>query len=204
MLFTKFLRLCAGRIGQELNLSSISNDCGIDVRTVQSWLSVLETTYIIKLLEPFHKNYKKRLVKAPKLYFIDTGLAATLLNIKNENEFQNSHFKGALVENFIIMECIKNNLNLGQDLQFYYWRDNHKLEVDLIIQKNEQLLAVEIKSAQTYSKDFSNNIKRLMGFSDIKKGLVVYDGEMEFSGSDGIELLNWKSFLLRNLFQENN
>jgi predicted AAA+ superfamily ATPase len=102
------------------------------------------------------------------------------------------------------MECIKNNLNLAQDLQFYYWRDNHKLEVDLIIQKNEQLLAVEIKSAQTYSKDFSNSIKRLMGFSDIKKGLVIYDGDMEFSGSDGIELLNWKSFLMRNLFQENN
>ncbi len=198
MLFTKFIRLCAGRIGQQLNLTSLSNDCGIDVRTVQSWLSVLESTYVIKLLEPYYHNYNKRLTKSPKLYFIDSGLASALLNIKSADEFMLSHFRGALVENFFIMECVKNNLNRGLGQHFYYWRDNNGVEIDLIIESSEEMLPVEIKSGQTYTKDFSKNLKKFMAYSDIQKGLVIYDGEMEFVGSDGIKVSNWKNYLLKD------
>lgn len=198
MLFTKFIRLCAGRIGQQLNLTSLSNDCGIDVRTVQSWLSVLESTYVIKLLEPYYHNYNKRLAKSPKLYFIDSGLASALLNIKSADEFMLSHFRGALVENFFIMECVKNNLNRGLGQHFYYWRDNNGVEIDLIIESSEGMLPVEIKSGQTYTKDFSKNLKKFMAYSDIQKGLVIYDGEMEFVGSDGIKVSNWKNYLLKD------
>lgn len=197
LLFQKFIRLCAGRIGQQLNLASLSNACGIDVRTVQSWLSVLESTYVIHLLQPFHQNFNKRIVKSPKIYFYDTGLACSLLNIKSSDELSLSHFKGALVENFFISECIKNNLNKRLDEQFFYWRDNNGVEIDLLIARNNEVLPVEIKSAQTYTKDFSKNLKKFMMYSGYKKGCVVYDGTNEFIGSDGIEVSHWSSFLKR-------
>lgn len=196
LLFQKFLKLCAGRIGQQVNISSLSNDCGINARTAQSWLSILESTYVIRLLPPFHKNYNKRIVKSPKLYFYDTGLVCALLNIKLQDEFQLSHFRGALVENFIIMECIKNNFNLQLGNEFYYWRDNNGIEIDLIQQNGQKIIPIEIKSAQTYTKDFSKNLKKFISYSGIEKGLILYDGPQSFKGSDGVEVMNWKAYLL--------
>jgi predicted AAA+ superfamily ATPase len=198
LLFQKFVKLCAGRIGQQINIVSLSNECGIDARTVQSWLSVLESSYIIYLLQPFYENYNKRLVKSPKLYFYDVGLACSLLNIKTSTEFSLSHFKGALVENFVITECVKNNFNKKSGLQFYYWRDNNGVEIDLIQQVGTEILPIEIKSAQTYSKNFSNNLKKFMSYSGTSKGLILYDGIQEFIDSDAIEIANWKSFLLKS------
>lgn len=195
LLFTRFLKLCAGRIGQQLNLASLGSDCGIDVRTVQSWLSVLESTYVIKLLEPFYNNFNKRLVKSPKLYFVDTGLACSLLSIKKASELDVSHFRGGLVENFFIMECLKNNANLDKGQNFFYWRDNKGLEVDLIIQTSADVIPIEIKSAQTFSNDFKTNLTKFNKFSNIKNGFVIYDGPMEFETSGGITVLNWRSFL---------
>ena len=196
LLFQKFLRLCAGSVGQQVNYASLSNDCGIDVRTVHSWLSVLENSFVLYRLQPFHQNFKKRLVKSPKIYFVDTGLACALLNIKSKDELSNSHFKGALVENFVISECLKNKQNLNPyDRKFYYWRDNNGTEIDLIIEEGNTISPVEIKSAQTYSNDFSRSMKKFMLYSGTTHGSIVYDGSAGFKGSDGIDLLNWKDFL---------
>jgi predicted AAA+ superfamily ATPase len=192
------VKLCAGRIGQQLNVAALSNEAGIDVRTVHSWLSVLESSYIIYLLQPFHQNYNKRLVKSPKLFFYDTGLACSLLNIKTINELSFSHFKGVLVENFLITELVKNNLNNRSGYQYYYWRDNNGIEIDLIQEGSHELLPIEIKSAQTYTSDFSKNLKKFMSYSGTQKGIVLYDGKQEFRGTDNIEVCNWERFLLKH------
>lgn len=194
--FQNFVKLCAGRIGQQINLSSLGNACGIDSRTVQSWLSVLESTYVIYRLQPFYKNYKKRIVKAPKLYFYDTGLACSLLNIKDKGEFLLSHFRGALVENFIVTEMVKNNLYRNTGYQYFYWRDNNGVEIDLVQLNGNEILPMEIKSAQTYSGAFSKNLKKFMSYSGVTEGRIIYDGDQEFKGSDGIELIRWKNALL--------
>ncbi|MBS1589501.1 MAG: ATP-binding protein [Bacteroidetes bacterium] len=194
-LFVKFLKICAGRIGQQVNLSTISNACGIDVKTVQSWLSVLEQSYVIKFVQPFYKNFSKRIVKSPKLYFIDTGLACSLLAIRNEEELALSHFYGALVENYVIIECMKNNANIHLDQAFYYWRDSNGVEIDLIIDQGDDFMPIEIKSAQTFSNDFTNNLIKLKNYANIQQGVVIYNGTMEFTTSDNIQVTNWKSFL---------
>lgn len=195
LLFQKFLRLCAGRVGQQLNIAALSNACGINIRTAQSWISILESTYIIHLLEAFHENYNKRIVKSPKMYFYDSGLVCALLNIKNPEELLLSHFRGALVENFIITELIKNKFNYQTEEQFFYWRDNNGVEIDLIRLIGEEVLPIEIKSAQTYTNDFSKNLKKFMNYSGVEKGFIVYDGAQTFKGTNGIELANWRSFI---------
>jgi predicted AAA+ superfamily ATPase len=194
-LFIKFLKICAGRIGQQLNVTALSNECGIDLKTVNSWLSILEQTYVIKLLQPYYNNFNKRLLKTPKLYFIDTGLACSLLGIRKIEELEFSHFRGALVENFIILECIKNAANQKNDLSFYYWRDNNGVEVDLFMDNGTKFLPIEIKSSQTYSKDFTKNLKKIMNYSGVNQAVLLYDGEMEFDNSDGIQVKKWSSFL---------
>lgn len=194
-LFIKFLKICAGRTGQQVNVSAISNDCGIDVKTVQSWLSILEQSYVIKLLQPFYNNFNKRIVKAPKLYFIDTGLVCSLLGIRKQEEVTLSHFRGALVENYIIMECMKNNANQSLGQTFYYWRDSNNVEIDLIIDNGSSFLPTEIKSAQTFSNDFTNNLKKIKNYANTNKSVIVYDGNMEFITSDGTKVMKWTSFL---------
>lgn len=195
LLFLKFLRLCAGRIGQTVNMTALSNECGIDVKTVESWLSILEKTFIIKILPAYFNNFKKRLVKTPKLYFVDTGLACSLLSIKKESELEVSHFRGSLVENLVVMEFMKNNANLNLGQQFYFWRDNKGLEIDLVVQSANQLMAIEIKSAQTFSSDFIKSLKKFNGLSGETGSILIYDGEMEFTSKDLIKVTNWKSIL---------
>ena len=195
LLFLKFLRLCAGRIGQTVNMTALSNECGIDVKTVESWLSILEKTFIIKILPAYFNNFKKRLVKTPKLYFVDTGLACSLLSIKKQSELEVSHFRGSLVENLVVMEFMKNNANLNLGQQFYFWRDNKGLEIDLVVQSANQLMAIEIKSAQTFSSDFIKGLKKFNGLSGETGGILIYDGEMEFTSKDLIKVTNWKSIL---------
>jgi predicted AAA+ superfamily ATPase len=190
--FTRFLKLCAGRIGQQLNTASLANECGIDVRTVNNWLSILESSYVVFFLKPHHKNFNKRLVKTPKLYFYDTGLACSLLGIKNENEVVNSHFRGALFENHVIAECFKNKFNLGSQVNYYYWRDNKGVEIDLLIESGKKLLPVEIKSAQTYREDFLTNMHKWNDYAGQKGGLLLYDGPQSFTRSDRISVANWR------------
>jgi predicted AAA+ superfamily ATPase len=137
-------------------------------------------------------------VKSPKIYFVDTGLACALLNIKSNDEFSNSHFKGALVENFIVSECLKNKQNLNQyDTKLYYWRDNNGVEIDMIIESGNKIAPVEIKSSQTYSNDFSRSLRKFMFYSGTSKGTIVYNGAASFNGSDGIDLIHWKDFLCK-------
>jgi predicted AAA+ superfamily ATPase len=134
-LFQTFIQLCAGRIGQILNISSLSNDCGIDQKTARSWISLLEVTYVIFLLQPYHKNFGKRLTKSPKLYFVDTGIACSLLNIKNSQELSRHYNWGGLVESFIISDLFKQYYNLNQKPVMYFWRDHLGNEVDVILEQ---------------------------------------------------------------------
>jgi len=197
-LFIKFLKICAGRTGQQINMTAISNESGIDLKTVRSWLSVLEQTYVIRLLQPFYRNFNKRILKTPKLYFVDTGLACSLLGIRKTEELELSHFRGALVENHIIMECAKNSANQNSGHELYYWRDNKGVEVDLIIDNGTDFLPVEIKSAETFSNDFTKNLVKIKNYSGVKEAVIVYDGKMEFETSEGIKVLNRASFLRQN------
>lgn len=194
-LFIKFLKICAGRVGQQLNVSALSNECGIDIKTVNSWLSVLEQTYVIKLMQPYYNNFNKRILKTPKLYFIDTGLACSLLGIRKLEELEFSHFRGSLVENFIILELLKNAANQKNDLSFFYWRDNNGIEIDLMIDDGTNFIPIEIKSSQTFSKDFSKNLKKIKIYSGVKQAIILYDGEMEFKTSDGIQVKNWSTYI---------
>jgi uncharacterized protein len=196
LLFTRFLRLCAGRVGQMLNASALSNECGIDVKTVNAWLSVLESTYVIKMLTPFHRNFNKRITKSPKLYFVDTGLACSLLGIRSVNELALSHFRGALVENLVVVEAWKNALNAGRHDAFHYWRDNKGVEVDLIVDSGQDFMPIEIKSAKTFSEDFLKNINKFQDYAGGSAGTLLYDGTMEFTTSDNVRVCNWKTFLM--------
>ncbi len=177
-LFSNFLKLCAGRTGQLFNASALGNELGIDYKTVQNWLSVLQTSFIIFLLQPWHENFNKRIVKTPKLYFYDSGLAAYLLGIKDSDEV-NFHFaKGALFENYVITEYIKNLRNFGNNKMPYFWRDSNGNEIDMLSNFGKNMKIVEMKSGKTINMSF---FKGLDYFEKIQQGyelerFLVYGG----------------------------
>lgn len=185
-LFTKFIKLCAGRIGQLLNYSSIANDCGISVSTAQAWLSILETSYIIYLLRPDYNNFSKRLVKSPKLYFHDTGLACSLLEIKEAHQLENHYLNGGLFENYVINQFLKASYNNGKEPQLSFWRDNKGNEIDLIDNNGEKQCAYEIKSAKTFSTDFTKGLHywTKLSSADSSQCNIVYAGEKTMQMSD--------------------
>jgi predicted AAA+ superfamily ATPase len=191
-IFVRFLKLCAGRTGQLLNLNSLANDCGISPNTAKSWISVLEASYIIFLLQSHQKNFNKRLVKMPRLFFIDTGLASSLLEIQSENQLTTHFLRGALFENFIISEFIKARLNNGLRNNCYFWRDNKGIEIDCIIENGDRLTPVEIKSGNTFNQDFFKNINywnKLSGNSP-ENSYVIYGGDSDRDTQEGF-LLSW-------------
>jgi predicted AAA+ superfamily ATPase len=191
-LFIRFIMLCAGRTGQLLNLNSLANDCGISSNTAKSWISVLEASYIIFLLHPHHKNFNKRLVKMPKLYFIDTGLASSLLGIHSENQLSSHYQRGALFENFIISEFLKARFNNGLRNNCFFWRDNKGSEIDCIVENELKLTPVEIKSGNTFNSDFFSQLNywnKLSGNS-AENSFVIYGGEISRTTNEGI-LLRW-------------
>ncbi len=190
--FNTFLKLCAGRIGQLVNFSSIGTECGVSHVTIKEWISVLETSYIIYLLKPHHKNFNKRLVKQPKLYFHDTGLACYLLGIENANQLSTHYAKGGVFENFIISELIKSRLNQGKDPNLYFWRDNHGHEVDIIFESADKLIPIEIKSGKTINQDFLKGVNYWKRISDSQEEFVVYAGEKSQKRSDGTSILSWR------------
>ncbi|HYX08542.1 MAG TPA: ATP-binding protein, partial [Bacteroidales bacterium] len=144
--FSRFIGLCAGRIGQILNLSSLANDTGVTVNTVKSWLSLLESSFILYQVQPFYKNYNKRLIKSPKIYFYDTGIVCSLLNIQHADMIRNHYLYGALFENYIISEIIKTQQHTGKKPSIYYWRESNGTEIDCIIElDNQKTVALEIK-----------------------------------------------------------
>jgi len=190
--FRKFMSLCAGRTGQILNMLDIGNSLGIDNKTVKQWLGVLESCYIIYLLQPFYTNFNKRVIKAPKLYFYDTGIASFLLNIRNTNDLKNHFAKGALYENFVINELMKNCYNKRVQPFFHFFRDSNGNEVDLIIEQSNFTYAVEIKSAKTINDSFFKGLNYYVALSNKKvKSICVYGGE-EQHNYKGHAIIGWK------------
>ncbi|HHU96920.1 MAG TPA: ATP-binding protein [Petrimonas sp.] len=152
--FQRFMRLAAGRIGQLLNYSHIANELGVDLKTVKSWFSILESSFITFVLRPHFQNFSKRILKTPKLYFYDTGLACSLLGIRNERELATHWARGALFENLVVSDLMKYHYNRAIVPPLYYWRDSTGNEVDCLIDSGLQVKSIEIKSSSTISSDF--------------------------------------------------
>ncbi len=195
--FQRFLKMCAGRIGQLLNISSLANDCGISVNTAKGWLSVLEQSYIILLLRPYFKNFNKRMVKMPKLYFYDTGLACSLLEIENESQITTHYLRGSLFENMIITELQKNRFNRAMPSNLYFWRNHRGQEIDCIIDKAEMPVAIEIKSGKTFSTNFLKELEYWENISGNDRNLyIIYAGISDRTHKNK-QLLSWKN--IKNL-----
>ena len=179
--FQKFLKLCAGRTGQLLNLTSLGNDCGITHNTAKAWISILEASYIVHLLRPYHKNFNKRIVKMPKLYFYDTGLVCALLGIKSAQELSTHYLKGSIFETLIIAELMKTRLNEGKEPDMYFWRDKRGNEIDCVVENGAELIKIEVKSGATINEDYFSGLKywdKISG-GDAKNSYLVYGGAEE-------------------------
>jgi uncharacterized protein len=194
--FQRFLYLCAGRIGQQINLTNLGNDTGVNYKTIESWLNVLQASYIIYMLPPYYKNFNKRLTKTSKLYFYDTGLACYLLGIKNANELTNHGYRGPLFENFIITELTKNRYNKGQRSNLYYWRDSSGNEIDVLIDNGSIQIPIEIKSAATINMDFFKGLNYWEKLTGQIGGHLVFTGEGSKTHKSFI-VSNWKE--IKNL-----
>ncbi|MBU4333680.1 MAG: DUF4143 domain-containing protein, partial [Candidatus Omnitrophica bacterium] len=177
--FQKFVRLCAGRVGQLLNISSLGNEAGVSHTTAREWLSLLEASYIVFLLPPHHKNYNKRITKAPKLYFYDVGLAAYLLGIETVKQMQRDPLRGSLFENLVVIEFLKRQYEEVSRSNLSFFRDSNQNEVDLILPSGNDLWAVEIKSGQTIASDFFKGLNYFKGVNKEEhlKNFVVYGGD---------------------------
>lgn len=196
--FIRFIKLCAGRIGQLLNLSSLANECGVAVSTISTWLSVLEASYICYLLKPDYNNYAKRLVKTPKLYFYDTGLACSLLDIRTAEQVSTHFLRGGLFENLVINEFIKSAYHKGEMPDATFWRDSTGNEVDLLQYVGGKPYAYEIKSGATYSPNFFSGIAKWAKLSGAEQEqcFAIYNGEKNLKTSTG-ELLKWADLTVK-------
>jgi len=176
--FQTFIRLCAGRVGTEFNASALSNEIGVSVPTIKEWLSVLEASYVVFRLHPFSRNIGKRLIKTPKIYFYDTALVCYLLGIENEEQLSTHPLRGAIFENLMVLDFFKNKFNKGKIPHFYFYRDKSQIEIDLLEEKGIHLLAYEIKSATSFTKNFANNIKYLKNIlgNTILSTTIIFDG----------------------------
>ena len=194
-LFQRFLKMCAARSGQILNLSSLGDDCGITHNTAKSWLSILEAGYIVYLLKPHFNNFNKRLIKSPKLYFYDVGLLTYLLGISSPEVLITHASRGHIFETWVITELLKGRMNRGVQENIYFWRDNSGHEIDCIIDQGNFLLPLEIKSGKTVSKDFFKGLNYWSKLSKTpgNKMYVVYAGSMDQSRNEG-NVLGWKTF----------
>ena len=190
--FTRFVRLCAGRTGQVLNLRSLGNDCGIDSKTAKRWISLLETGFVIKLMRPYHKNFNKRVIKSPKLYFLDSGLLCYLLGIRKPDELLMHSARGAIFESWIISEFYKSYYHTGRDPEMYFFRDSNDNEIDLIFDHGSKTVPVEIKSGQTINRDFFKGIEYWRKLTDQPgaPAALIYGGE-ELTLFKGTKVLPW-------------
>lgn len=190
--FERFLRLCSGRIGQLLNMSSLAVEVGIDVKTIGSWISVLETSFIVFRLQPYHENFNKRIVKMPKLYFYDTGLAVALLGVENAGQLALHPSRGSLFENMVIVDFLKKRYNAGKSNNLFFWRDNVGNEIDLILAKGNTRIPIEIKSGQTVTDDYFKGILFWNKMAQTEGGFVVYGGGMTQKRSNRITVVPFK------------
>ncbi len=199
-LFEKFVKLAAGRVGQLVNASSLSNEVGVSSPTISGWISALKSTYICFTLPPHFKNFNKRLIKTPKLYFYDTGLLCYLLGIYEMEQLSVHPLRGNIFENFIISETLKKKNNCGEEVDLYFWRDQKGHEIDLIEDRSSYLYPIEIKMSETFNQGFIKNIQYLniLQKNDISEcelmGTLVYSGEHENIYKD-IQLENWLNYL---------
>ena len=191
-LFRRFVLMCAARTGQLLNLSALASDCGISHTTARSWLTVLEASYVVHLLPPFHSNFGKRLVKMPKLYFFDTGLLCHLLRIDSPRTLATHALRGAVFESWVVAETLKHRFNRGLPADLYFWRDNHGTEVDLVFEHAGRLQAVEIKSGATFSLDWLHAGERWRKYAGAAAAppLLVYGGRDSFRLHD-TQVMAW-------------
>lgn len=190
--FEKFMQLLAGRTGQELNYNSLSVEVGVDLKTIKSWIALLEQSYVVYLLKPYHKNFNKTIVKRPKLYFYDPGLVCSLLGITSKDILDKHPLKGAVFETMVVSEFIKNQQHKSDQVKLYFWRDKTGREIDLIIEKPQATYPCEIKSGKTIQTEFFKNILYWNKLSGSEKAYIIYPGEQEQKRSNGIEALNWR------------
>jgi len=192
-MFQLFLRMCAARTGQLLNLSSLASDCGITHNTAKAWLSVLEASYILFCLRPHHRNFNKRLVKSPKLYFYDTGLVSWLLGIQNPDQVMTHSLRGALFENWVVSELMKGRFNRGLPSNLFFWRDSAGHEVDLLVEQGERLFPIEIKAGRTIASDYFASLIRWTALAEKVAGEahLVYAGE-EGQQRNVAKVLSWR------------
>jgi predicted AAA+ superfamily ATPase len=193
--FCRFLRLCAGRSGQLLSLSALAGDAGISHTTARRWLSVLEASFLVFLLRPHHRNFNKRLVKSPKLYFLDSGLLCYLLRIRSPDDLRIHAARGAVFESWVVSEAVKNYVHRGLEPDVYFWRDSGAHEIDLLIERGEGLLPVEAKSGETFASDFLDGILYWRGLSGKKDqpAALVYGGEASYL-REGVVVMSWKTW----------
>lgn len=196
--FIRFMRLCAGRSGQPLNMSNLATDAGVSVNTVKSWISVLEASYIIFLLPPYHNNFNKRLIKSPKMYFFDTGLLCHLLGISAAHQLGTHHYYGNIIENYVITELYKKRSIEGKRPVFSFWQDHKNNEIDLLIETGGQIKAIEIKSSQTFNTRLLSGLKTWQKLSGAapENQFLVYAGNQELELELG-RLLPWDKALMQ-------
>lgn len=191
-LFQKFMRLVAGRVGQILNYSSLSIELGVDLKTVKSWFSILEASFIVFFLQPHFQNFSKRLLKTPKLYFYDTGLVCSLLGIKHENDVDVHWAKGALFENMVIAEIMKNYFNKAEKPPLYYWRDNTGNEVDCLIDEGNKIKSIEIKSSTTINSNFFKGLNYYKKLNPNSLPYLVYGGNECYKRKEA-DIIGWNN-----------
>lgn len=190
--FKRFLKLCASRVGSVMNVTSLAKDAGVSVITANSWISILEASFILYTLPPYYKNFSKRIIKSPKVYFCDTGLLCNLLNIFNKEQLQSSDLRGAIFENFVVTEYMKSAVFKGDEPQLYFWRDTNQNEVDLLCETDGKLSAIEIKSGETKNQKFYDGLKRFAAIADIPLSdtRVVYGGADSYNGENQ-KFISW-------------
>lgn len=192
--FQRFIRLCAGRSGQLLNLSSLGADCGISHNTAKAWISVLEASYILFQLRPHHENFNKRLVKTPKLFFFDPGLVCWLLGIQTPEQLSTHPLRGSIFETFVVAELMKSRLNAGERPSLYFWRDSNGNEVDVIIEQGQKLIPIEIKSGATVARDFFTGLEKWLNLSNnlAADPVLIYGGDKSYRHKD-FHVVGWQN-----------
>jgi len=190
-LFQKLLYLCAARIGQHLNLNNLAIECGVDHKTIGSWIGILQSSYVIHLLPPFYNNFSKRIIKSSKLYFYDTGLACALLGIHSPSQLSLHQSRGPLFENYIINELIKKRFNRGLRSNLFHWRDVSGHEIDLIVDQGSSAVGIELKAGMTVIPEFFKGLTFWQSITKQDKCYLVYGGEDPQKRSNGIEVIPW-------------
>lgn len=192
IVFERFMALLAGRCSQELNLSSIAVETGADVKTIQSWIGILESSFIIFLLRPYHRNFNKTVIKRPKVYFYDTSIICSLLRIREKGHLQNHPLRGALFENMVMADILKSRLHTGFTNELFYWREKSGYEVDLLLERPSSLIAIEIKSGKTITADYFKNLEYFKKLSGCENSFLLYSGDDQLTRSTGTKVLNWR------------